>query len=79
MIISSLSQVSNFSSFRLCILEWLTEGGDPAPMIRTLSLVEASVLNPYLVTSGSVISEQKIQSYFFGFDDVIPDRKFFVS
>ena len=29
--------------------------------------------------SGSVISGQKIQSYFFGFDDVIPDRKFFVS
>ena len=32
-----------------------------------------------LGTSGSVISGQKIQSYFFGFDDVIPDRKFFVS
>ena len=30
-------------------------------------------------TSGSVISGQKIRSYFFGFDDVIPDRKFFVS
>ena len=32
-----------------------------------------------LGTSGSVISGQKIQSYFFGFDDVIPDRTFFVS
>ena len=32
-----------------------------------------------LGTSGSVISGQKIQSYLFGFDDVIPDRKFFVS
>ena len=30
-------------------------------------------------TSGSVISGQKIQSYFFGFDDVIPDGNFFVS
>ena len=30
-------------------------------------------------TSGSVISGQKIQSHFFGFDDVIPDWYFLVS
>ena len=30
-------------------------------------------------TSGSVISGQKIRTYFFGFDDVTPDRKFVLS
>jgi len=43
---------------------------------------DRDTLKPYLGilgTSGSIISGQKIQSYFFGFDDVIPDRTFFVS
>jgi len=32
-----------------------------------------------LGTSGSVVSGQKIQSYFFGLDDVITDPTFYVS
>ena len=54
----------------------------PTGFKTVYKIFENFQINPYLGDFGNwagVISGQKVQSHFFGFDDVIPDRFFFVS